>query len=93
MSVANSEYTETSEGDFDDDYDDYDIVSTWLDETVPVVGFISSLKYIIVSWRSYLSSDKGIKKKRKKVLPNVEDRTLTVAPLFIANVKAVNILD
>lgn len=28
VSVANSEYTETSEGDFDDDYDDYDIVST-----------------------------------------------------------------
>ena len=93
MSVANSEYTETSEGDFDDDYDDYDIVSTWLDETVPVVGFISSLKYIIVSWRSYLSSDTGIKKKKKKVLLNVEDRTLTVAPPFIANVKAVNILD
>ena len=65
-----------------------------MDETVPVVGFISSLKYIIVSWRSYLSSDTGIKKKKKKkVLLNVEDRTLTVAPPFIANVKAVNILD
>jgi len=26
VSVASSEYTETSEGDFDDDYDDYDVV-------------------------------------------------------------------
>ena len=33
VSAASSEYTETSEGDFEDDYDEYDIVSVWLDGT------------------------------------------------------------
>ena len=49
---------------------------------------VKNSRYMVLSAREGISSDTGNKTKREKkqVLPNVEDRTLTVRPLCTANV-------
>ena len=53
--------------------------------------------YYCLQGKECISSDAGIEKKRekeqKKVLPHVEDRTLTVTPLCTANIVPVTVIE
>ena len=55
--MASSEYTETSEGDFDDDYDDYDVVGTaYLCFTDSDMSSVSYWELFLIIFTSFCST-------------------------------------